>query len=296
MSLEFQCVSWIAKDVPLCDDGSDTEDDVEKRYQISVFGRTSDQKSVCIHTFFEPYFFVEIPENWKNQDLAYFTSAVKRELRKLDSCLKSVNIVERKKFYGFTNFKTFKFARLMFTTHEAFKRASWILKKPLRMTTCTKTFQMYESNFDPMLRFAHIQDLQMAGWAIIDYKDAKKLKHKNHYVSEEYFIKSWRAVKASDNQSIAPLVQASFDIETYSHDGGFPDPNDKKCPVIQIATTFQRFGDTSPYKRSLLSLGSCDPLTSIENIELQCFDTEIELLEAWTKLIRYIDWVQHMGF
>lgn len=287
MSLEFQCISWNSKDVS-CNDESDSDDetDTDKVYRISIFGRTADKKSVCLHTYFEPFFFVEIPETWKNQNVAYFQTALKREMRKLDYSLKSIKIVERKKFYGFTNFKQFKFIRVTFTSLEGFKRAMYILKKPLRMTNITKTFTMYESNIDPMLRFAHIQDIQMAGWVCVDTKDVVKIKHKKHYVNEEYCAHIWRNVKASDAQIIAPLVQASFDIETYSHDGGFPDPNDKGCPVIQIATTLQRFGEATPYKRSLLSFGTCDPLTEIENIELQCFDTEAQLLAAWGKLVR----------
>jgi DNA polymerase elongation subunit (family B) len=142
-----------------------------------------------------------------------------------------------------------------------------------------------------MLRFAHIQDIQMAGWSTIEPKKFYELKQKKHYVSNEYFVNLWRDIKSSDKQSIAPLIQASFDIETYSHDGGFPDPKDKGCPVIQIATTLQKFGENKPYKRSLLSLGTCDPkpLISIENIELQCFETEAELLNAWGKLVRNED-------
>jgi DNA polymerase elongation subunit (family B) len=78
-------------------------------------------------------------------------------------------------------------------------------------------------------------------------------------------------------------VQASFDIETYSHDGGFPDPHEEKCPVIQIATTFQRFGEIEAYKKVLLSLGTCDPIDNVQVIECK---TEKQLLEKWTKMIR----------
>tara|TARA_B110000977_G_scaffold201886_1_gene299804 strand:- start:9167 stop:11956 length:2790 start_codon:yes stop_codon:yes gene_type:complete len=281
--LEFQCISWYAKDVSLnADSDSETESETEKRYQISIFGRTNECASVCVHTFFNPYFFVEIPDHWKNQDVAKFQTALKREMRQQQDSLKSINIVERKKFYGFTNFKTFKFVRIIFGTHQGYKRAMYILKKPLN----NMKFTMYEANIDPMLRFAHIQDIQMAGWIRIEKKKFSELKLKKHYVTNEYFVSSWRDVCASTNQSIAPIVQASFDIETYSHDGGFPDPHDKGCPVIQIATTLQRFGEATPYKRSLLSLGTCDHIENVENVELQCFETESQLLEAWGKLVR----------
>ena len=36
-ALEFQCVSWYAKDVPLCDDSDSDEDgEAEKKYRIST--------------------------------------------------------------------------------------------------------------------------------------------------------------------------------------------------------------------------------------------------------------------
>lgn len=287
MALEFQCVSWDASDVSPNESDDDEKD--MKKYQITIFGRTADKQSVCIHTEFEPYFFVEFPDSWNNQNLVQLQSALKREMRNLQDSLNSIKIVERKKFFGFTNFKNFKFARLMFTSSAGYKRATYILRKPLRMLTMTKKFTMYEANIDPMLRFAHVQNIEMAGWISIDKKHLRRIHPCEYYVNMEYTIPSWRNIQPSSNQSIAPLIQASFDIETYSHDGGFPDPNDTNCPVIQIATTFQRFGESEPYKRSLLSFGTCDTISDIQNLDLQCFDTESDILEAWTQLIRKED-------
>eukprot|EP00976_Prorocentrum_cordatum_P104505 1193925-Prorocentrum_minimum.AAC.1 len=65
---------------------------------------------------------------------------------------------------------------------------------------------------------------------------------------------------------------ASYDIETYSPDRSFPDPcsEENDCPVIQIATTFQRYG-SNEFEKTLLTMKACDP---IDGVSVECFDTE----------------------
>ena len=274
--MEFQCVSWYA-----CDRSSEGfEDSEDNEYIISIFGRSQDGKSVCAHVSFQPYFFVEIPNHWNNSKLAYLTCALKDQMRKLKHDIVNVAIVERKKFYGFTNNEQFKFARIIFKTHAAFKKASWILKKHLMTSDGKILFQVYEANIDPMLRFCHVQDIQLAGWVRAEkYSQVTG----NTHTDIEIMIDNRKYIKPLDKESIAPIVQASFDIETYSHDGGFPDANDINCPCIQIATTLQRYGDEQPYKRHLISLDTCDAIDGVEVIECK---SEREVLEVWSDLIR----------
>lgn len=279
--MDFQCISWYAEDVSLEEDYDSDDINVELQYRISIYGRDSKKNSICVHTNFDPFFFIEVPDYWNTNHKDALYSKLSNSLGSLSYSIKSLSFVNRKKFYGFTNFKEFKFIRIMFTTHKAFKRASWIFKKPLKLASGSYKFTTFESNFDPMLRFAHIQHIKMAGW--VSLSEFTLVENSSQYVSFEYFVPNWRKINYSDNPTVAPIIQASFDIETYSYDGGFPDPNDNSCPVIQIATTFQYAGDISPYKRVLLSLGSCD---NIESAEVICFSNEHDLLIAWTHLIR----------
>jgi DNA polymerase delta subunit 1 len=286
MKYEFQCISWHAGDKSPEDCESEDEDESNKQYTIDIYGRTDNGKSICVHTEFNPYFFVEIPKLWNNNQLAFFTAALKRDIgKKLGHCIKSVKIVERKKFYGFTNHENFKFARITFSTHNAFKRASYILKKPLQTSVGRINFQMYESNLDPMLRFCHIQEIKLAGWVGILGEECDEVESTT-YCDTEIQVRNWRDIKSEPIDKVAPIIQASFDIETYSHDGGFPDPNEEKCPCIQIATTLQRSGEAEPYKRHLISLGTCDPIEGVEVIECK---TEKRVLETWGKFIRKED-------
>lgn len=283
MKYEFQCISWNSGDRSTEDCDSEDEENAEKQYKISIFGRTNDGQSICVHTDFNPYFFVEIPQKWNNNQLAFFTSALRREMGKNAKYIVSVKLVERKKFYGFTNGETFKFARITFKTHDAFKKASYKLKKPLQTSVGKINFQMYEANLDPMLRFCHVQDIQLAGWATVEnFEEVES----TTYCDIEIYVPKWRDVISNSYEGIAPIVQASFDIETYSHDGSFPEPTEEGCPCIQIATTLQKYGEAEPYKRHLISLGTCDPIEGVEVVECK---TEKKLLETWTKLIRSED-------
>ena len=75
MSISFQAVTWNAKD--LVDEDEDIRD-----YQIIIFGRTFDKKSICLKTFYNPYFYIEVPMSWKKSNGNYLIQALKRKLYK----------------------------------------------------------------------------------------------------------------------------------------------------------------------------------------------------------------------
>ena len=301
--MKFQCISWYANDISVeADNFSEGFDDAdtERLYTICIFGRTLEGKSVTLKTHFEPYFFVEIPQVWRNTDVTNkLINEMKKVMGKQRDDFLSYAIVSRKKFYGFTNDEYFKFVRIQFKTHGGFKRAVSVLSRPNKyISSVDKSkcklydyeknkprFQIYEANIDPMLRFCHVQHIKTAGWIHIEDKNYMDC-DKSTYSDIEILASSWRHIKSDVEEGIAPIIQASFDIETYSYDGSFPDAKDKGCPCIQVATTFQRYGEPEPYKRSLISYGTCDPIKNCEVIECE---TEKELLEKWTKLIRTED-------
>ena len=69
-TIKLNVIDW--KDYDDIDDFEDEEDD-ENHYFIETYGRTQDDKSVFLRiTGFTPYFFVEVPTNWKNRHLEMF--------------------------------------------------------------------------------------------------------------------------------------------------------------------------------------------------------------------------------
>ena len=56
--------------------------------------------------------------------------------------------------------------------------------------------------------------------------------------------------------------------------------------VIQIGSVFYNYGDKVPYLNHIITLKSCDP---IPGIEVEAYETEREVLLAWTKLMQRED-------
>lgn len=201
-------------------------------------------------------------------------------------------VVHSKKFYGFTNGESFPFYKLVFSNKSSFTKAMYAIKR-LRLNKKHELdwwpknpdvgykLTLYEANFDPMLRFCHSRNTPPAGWFKIPEGKYTLCEEKESYCDIEIEA-DHKDVEKSDNPRIAPLVIASFDIETYSPDGSFPDPHKKECHVIQIGTTLQRFGDPEPYKKSLISLRGCAP---IEGVDVECYDAERDVLNAWSRMI-----------
>ena len=147
---------------------------------------------------------------------------------------------------------------------------------------------IFEANIDPILRFIHVQNLESTGWVKVNQFDVISSDLSETLCDHELDVPSYRHITPVQNDETGPIVTASFDIETYSKDGSFPDPSSTTnyCPVIQIATTFQKFGQKQPFKRSLITLKQCDP---IEGVDIQECRSERELLLKWCKVIQNDD-------
>lgn len=66
--------------------------------------------------------------------------------------------------------------------------------------------------------------------------------------------------------------------------GIFPEP--EIDPVIQIASMVQIQGQTKPFVRNVFTLNTC---ANIAGSEVLSFQSEKELLEAWTAFFQEVD-------
>jgi len=302
--MEFQALSWEAEDI-------EGEDGI-LQYHTKTFGKTADGKSVYGKISYNPRFYVEITKGMKAQRVidairqrTCCGACIERKFEcngckgKSSTCygckqrswegrktcchnLKSAKIIESKKFFGFTNGESFKFIKLVFKNKQSFTRMMYTLKKPFKVDNKDSMYNVFEANFDPMLRMCHLRDTPPAGWFNVTDYELCDSSMKESYCDIEFTV-AHTGIHPSTNQRIAPLVQASFDIETYSPDGSFPDPEHPECYVIQIGTTLQRFGDKEPYKRHIVSLKGC---TAIDGVEIESFENERDVLNAWARMIQ----------
>ena len=273
---------------------ADLVNDENGKYIIRMFGKTDNGKSVSVKvTGFIPYFYVEIPNYWDKKKITSFSERVKAECEKIDKGtyhtrhLIKCEEKEFHKFYYFTQNKLFKFVRFVFDSCKSMKRFTRLFDNTLFLDSLdpnVRKYPIYESNIDPFLRFIHIKDICAAGWVSIDKYEINDEDMSKTDISIKCIWSNITSLK--DKVEIAPFKIASFDIECTSGDGAFPQATRIDDKIIQIGTVFGRYGSNDIYKKHIITLKSCAP---IEGVEVEAYETEKEVLEAWQRLIERED-------
>jgi DNA polymerase elongation subunit (family B) len=278
--LKFQIVDWNTTHEDIEIDGEEFQ-----QYVIKLFGRTEDNRTVFLKVQnFTPYFYIEIPGNYTTNDLRRLIGVVKQKVYyKHRNSLIEYKIVKKHKFYGFTDGKLYTYALLKFHSYWGFKAFERVFNNPIKYQNNWKKFQLYESNIEPFLRFMHIRDISACGWVkILKYKDLET----DLTICDLNYQTKWTNIISIEEPKILPLIVASFDIECTSGDGKFPQAKRPSDKIIQIGTTFHKYGSEECYYKHIITLGSCD---KIENIDVESYDTEEKVLLAWTKLIKRVN-------
>lgn len=265
----------------------------DKKYVIRLFGRTQEQQTIYVEvTDFNPYFFVELPENWSKRQIDKLIDLVKRRVYP-KACADGLirhRTVNRCSFSKFTNYQKFPFEQLIFSDYDSMKAFARVFDKPLKdYTLSPKEFKLklYESNIEPHLRCMHCQELEACGWIkLTEYQvfpEESKPTYSQINVKTKYTCLEPFKGKESD---ISPFTIAAFDIECVSKDGSFPQASRDDDKIIMIATTFSRYGEEECYYKHIAVLGTCH---KIDGVEVECCDTEEELLMKWSSMIRRKD-------
>ncbi len=257
------------------------DEDGVKQYKIRLFGRTKENKTIYVKVNnFNPYFYVEIDRTMRKDKINLLMEEVKKKVypkENVDGFMK-YEIEEKYKFYGFTNATKFPFLKLIFHNYEAYRSFERVFNKSIK----NKKYNIYESNIEPFLRCMHIQNLDAVGWVEIKDGEFETLDN-NTTCSEINIACDYTALNRYEDRTIMPLVIASYDIECVSKDGSFPQPERDEDYIIQIGTTFSRFGEMECYYKHMITFGEC---TKIEGVDVECYQTEKEMLLAWTELMR----------
>lgn len=312
--IKFQIVSWYDKDEG-CIDPITLEDLAEdpqaaqnvadpKEYTMYLFGLTEKGESVSIKvTGFQPFFYIKIPERWSQLEIERFIRYIqdKRYAGTDDSGIKmwykyknsivSAKIVNKHDLdAGFTNGALFRYIGFQFKNYDAFQKCTWMLwKDRTNRNSPANGIKLYESNLPPMLRFMHVQNLLSIGWVTIPagkYELYDAPASKNTFAQIEAEIHWTNVIPDNDNNLIAPIRQASFDIECFSTTGQVPIPEIPGNECIQIATAIKDYGKSDFTLKHIFTLkvAADIPGAVVENCK-----TEQELLCKWTKFIQTVD-------
>ena len=245
-------------------------DDVSSnRYIITAFGKTVKGDSVAVQISFHPYFYVEIPSSWSDVRRKAFCN----ELVETHGAVPRFTCcVSRSSMWGYTNSAVQSFVQVGFATLKQAKTARYKMK-----------LRTYEAQVDPIIRFFHVRDLKPSQWITI--KHAIPVPTRQTRCKHEYST-SFANVGPSNLTDPPPLTIASWDIECYSATGAFPLSDRPGDHIIQIATSFTKYGSCTPYKRVIVALDTVDPL---EGVDLICVENEADVVNEWAAVLQRED-------
>jgi DNA polymerase elongation subunit (family B) len=289
-NLEFQLYDF-CQSHEMDDDCSDDEgDNGVGKYIVHYFARTLNDKSVyCKVTGYTPYFYVGYKDNLKRKQADKIVEYLKASVypAKFRECLIKHEIVNRKVAKGFNGEKDFRVLRLIFDNFDAMKKFGWALSDKVfipELSDRKVKLDLFESNLLPMFRMNHINKISGCGWVSVLKSNCEFIENedeKDSYCDIEIRV-NWKNLQAIEKTDVAPFHIASFDIETFSCDGQFPQAHRKDDKIIQIGTTYSKYGNSECYRKHIVTLNGCSP---IKGVVVESYSTEKKLLKGWKKEI-----------
>ena len=210
----------------------------------------------------------ELPKNHLNkyketklyESLQYIREKMSNFKEKTALIEDEISQEESEIFWSFTNNQKYKFLKLFFKSKAGFNLYQKFFKhnryfpyhgksradKPIEM-------KLFESNFEPLLRFFHDKEIKPSDWVRIP---KHKFKLRPGMSSCQINIEvDYQDVMPIEKNAIPPLIVASFDIEADSSHGDFPLPKkDYKKMANQLVICYLR----DKYKLSKMNRSSED--------------------------------------
>lgn len=248
---------------------------------IRMFGRDSEGSGIIVEVHgFETYFYMNKPHNLTcDQVMDRMNNQLQRRRRIMDG-VSSVKIVRKQSVLYYSS-------TLQDMLCVTVSRPS--VMQPLRMLIEKDRLfagidRTYESNVSYIMRFMVDFHINGACWIRVRGSSASTHTTKTIHVQLQQSDHQVEAMspESSEWQHIAPVYILSFDIECAGRRGIFPTPT--MDPVIQIGCVLHRHQQSS--ESIVLCLHETDP---IPGVDVRCFATETELLQAFADLVCAFD-------
>ncbi len=238
--LGFQATDWRSFDFKPPYDPEKDKGRYRKEFRVQLFGVTSKGRSVSVVVKgFKPFFFAEIPTDWNDVKVEQLIKTINKLVPEYETkSLLSYNIVKQKKFRGFTNNTYYPFIKFEFQSISGFNKFKRVLEGNIVLGGKKIQLPLYESNLEPIMRLMHMAGIEPAGWIQIS----------KYTIPDEPFSKcqidietNFKSMSKMDKSDIAPLIVASFDIESDSSHGDFPQAKKKYTKLAtDIINHFQK--------------------------------------------------------
>ncbi|MEW5314891.1 MAG: hypothetical protein WDW38_006353 [Sanguina aurantia] len=244
---------------------------------VRIFGVNAKGNSVCVLVHgFEPYFYVEKPPSWGEEDISLFlVNLNKRLAEKTKGSGDAVLRIERENkasLWHYQGGQTKWFLKIVCGMPNVATAARSLLESGFSVDNTMHSFKTFESNVLFTLRF--MVDTKIVGGNWLELPAGcytLNTTHPSTFCQLEAHVRWDKIVSLSlegEFSKLAPLRVLSIDIECAGRKGHFPEPD--KDPVIQIASMVTVQGETAPAVKNVMTLGSC---ASIVGSEVMSFAT-----------------------
>ncbi len=224
--ISFQITDWRSFDYKPPYNPDTDKGRYRKEFRAQLFGVTSKGRSVSAVIYgFKPFFFAEIPEDWSEGKVVQLIKTINKLVPEYETkSLISYNIIKKKKFRGFTNNTYYPFIKFEFHSQSGFNKYKRVLENDIVLGGQKINLPLYESNLEPIMRLMHITDIEPAGWVqLLKYT----VTDEPNSTCQIDLVANVKHLKKVDSSGIAPLIVLSFDIESDSSHGDFPQAKKK---------------------------------------------------------------------
>lgn len=262
---------------------------------VRMFGVNETGNSVCVYVHgFEPYFYVEKPKGWTEDDVELLRRELnKRLLAKSDKNFSAgagvvrIETETRTSIWNYQFERKDEFLKIVATLPNQVAPLRGTLEAGFHVPDASYggfiKSQTYESNVLFALRFMIDMNIVGGNWVELPAGSFLVPTHRATFCQLEAHVRYDRLIShpaEGEYSKLAPFRILSVDIECAGRKGCFPDA--KFDPVIQIASMVTVQGSDTPLVRNVMTLGSC---ASIVGAEVMSFDAEAKLLTRWRDLL-----------
>ncbi|OAG31840.1 DNA polymerase delta subunit 1 [Nematocida displodere] len=236
-----------------------------------LMGKTEEGESlVCEVSGFFPYFYVELPTGLEKKEACQWHALLKT--LSPQCTYSSCEVVRRQTIYGYAE-KQQSFLKVAIKNPRNMNSARSEVETLFKSTGLAKV-AVFEANIGFITRF--MVDKEMVGMGYVEVEGTMK--------GGVMRLTSEHIRARNDLRRLPPLKILSFDLECVGREGKFPSA--KIDPVVQIGNAMSHYPHADIREKVLFCLKDTNPIT---DVTIYSFETEAELLMAWSRWVVSID-------
>lgn len=258
-SEDLYVIDWHSLDIEEDDDDSGSDEDnkpnryeCHKKFIVKAFCIDTNNETVVVNIHdFSPFYYIKVPNNWGETQAGMFIRGLKGKVKKwFENTLVQWKLINAKSLYMFTASDKFRYIKLTFSCLAGFYGFKKVLSEPIRLfgvnSNKSHTYELYESNLPPLLRFLHCYDLKAVGWMRIE---GARTHFTNSTTCKRELSVSTKDIGVNEVRNAIPKIKyMGFDIEADSSHGDFPLANkDYQKLARDIVTDYNMVKDEAKY-------------------------------------------------